>query len=560
LSFRRKASHFLALVVVAALAVGLMAGPASAKMSAKHKAQIRKQLSKAVKKNPKVVTTKSFLKKASLVNFKLPVTIRLRESSSDSNPNAANIDLGPSLGQREIDLGGKLAAEIVFHDSYDGGALGNVDINILDSSTKSLTSTSVPLLWNTDVSRAGTSWDSTLLKAGGFSDAQLTALGHDPGCGDVHNANANPATGNLRFALGALNADGTPNPTGTGAGLTGVPIHQTTAAGPVIGFAPAHIASTNPAVDNSIDAVAVSKALTGTDSIDNNHIGGNPQPFPYTAQSTPGGLTQPPSPADTVLRTNALKLTIATPGIEVDQNTTNGVSGGQNMVIGKSGGQANLFGKIPGKSSGIDVTVNLATRINSILRVQDQDAFEPLIAGGNWPAAVFSCGQVWTGGVQNYIPSVHLNGSLKISPAITADGHLRIAKATLASPSAGSGLESAKVALSACLAPYSAYNQETGLNTVPTPGAGNVVDALGTLSPAALPVNSSAVAPQPAANCNAAPTPFVANSALPTNTVQSLGSATAANGYTVTNSGAAVSVAGDLSVENVSADILVGDV
>src|SRR5439155_24453481 len=106
-------------------------------------------------------------------------------------------------------------------------------------------------------------------------------------------------------------------------------------------------------------------------------------------------------------------------------------SGGQNLVLGKSGGQANLFGNIPGKSSGLDVTVNLATKINSILRIQDQDAFEPLIAGGNWPAAVFSCAQVWTGAVQNYIPSVHLNGSLKISPGITSDGHLRIAKATL---------------------------------------------------------------------------------------------------------------------------------
>src|SRR6188472_3694754 len=176
LSPRRNVSHFLALVVITALSIGLAAGPASARthrLSAKQKAHIRAQLRKQVKKNPKVIRSRSFLKKASLVNFKLPVTIRLRDSSSAANPNNANIDLGASLGQREIDLGGKLAAEIVFHDSFDGGALGNVDINILPSATKSLTSTSVPLLWNSDVSRAGTSWDSTLLKAGGFSDTQL---------------------------------------------------------------------------------------------------------------------------------------------------------------------------------------------------------------------------------------------------------------------------------------------------------------------------------------------------------------------------------------------------
>ena len=112
---RLKVSHFLALVVVAALSVGLLAGPASAKtqrLSAKQKAAIRHQLKRAVKKNPRVVMRKSFLKRASLVNFTLPVTIKLRgagPTSTTTNPNYATIDLGPSLGTREIDLGGSLA-------------------------------------------------------------------------------------------------------------------------------------------------------------------------------------------------------------------------------------------------------------------------------------------------------------------------------------------------------------------------------------------------------------------------------------------------------------------
>jgi len=533
-----------------------MAGPASAKMSAKQKAHVQRQLRKAVKKNPKVFAKKWFLKRASLVNFKLPVTIRLRDSSSAANPNNANIDLGASLGQREIDLGGSLAAEIVFHDSFDGGALGNVDVNILPSATKSLTSTSVPLLWNQDVSRAGTSWDSTLLKAGGFTDAQLTALGHDPGCNDIRSTNPSiNSNGNVPFGLGALSATGTPQPGGPG--LPGVPIYPDLATyaahGSPLGFAPAHVQSTT--TNNGIDALAASK-VPGND----NNVGGNPQPFPYSAQSDPSGFTQPPSPADTVLRTNALKLGIATAGTEVNQNAPDAVTGGQNLVLGKSGGQANLFGNIPGKSSGLDVTVNLATKINSILRIQDQDAFEPLIAGGNWPAAVFSCAQVWTGAVQNYIPSVHLTGSIKISPAITADGHLRIAKAVIASPTVGTTKQPTQIALAACLAPYESFNTEVPANyAVPTPGAGNVAPD-GSLLKTALPANPDSVNAAPSTvACNSARSPLVANSALPPSTVGALAPAAAADGYTVTNSGSAVSVAGDLTVNNVSADILVGD-
>src|SRR5690349_14754611 len=148
---RLKVSHLLALVLVAALSVGLMADVAAAKparahkMSAKQKRHIRAQLRRQVRKNPRVVQRKSFLKKAALVNFELPVTIRLRgvptapcnnvsngnyQSASclsgsnptaiGGNPNKAEVDLGPSLGSRQISLGGSLSGNIVFHDSFDG--------------------------------------------------------------------------------------------------------------------------------------------------------------------------------------------------------------------------------------------------------------------------------------------------------------------------------------------------------------------------------------------------------------------------------------------------------
>src|SRR3954463_405553 len=93
-SLRSSLWRYLGLLAVAALAVGVMAGPASAKkLSAKQRVAISKQLRKQVKKNPGVVNKKSFIKRASLVNFKLPVTIRLRDSNSAANPNNALVDL-----------------------------------------------------------------------------------------------------------------------------------------------------------------------------------------------------------------------------------------------------------------------------------------------------------------------------------------------------------------------------------------------------------------------------------------------------------------------------------
>src|SRR3954465_3960214 len=106
-SLRSSLWRYLGLLAVAALAVGVFAGPASAKkMSAKQRAAVRTQLRKQIKKNPAVINRKSFVKRASLVNFKLPVTLRLRGANADTNPNRATVDLGASLGQREIDLGG----------------------------------------------------------------------------------------------------------------------------------------------------------------------------------------------------------------------------------------------------------------------------------------------------------------------------------------------------------------------------------------------------------------------------------------------------------------------
>jgi hypothetical protein len=286
---------------------------------------------------------------------------------------------------------------------------------------------------------------------------------------------------------------------------------------------------------------------------------------------------------DTVLRTSALSLQIAAPGTQVNQSTgasndgagpNVGPEGSQNTVIGASGGQANLFGSIPGKSGiGIDVTVSLATRINSILRIVDQDSFGGLFTGDYWPAGIFGCRQTYTGAVQNYIPSVHLTGNLKISPGITSDGKLRIAKATISSPAN----DKARVALAACLMPYAPFTANQGATDALTTKIPTYLAGFGAFTPApanpsglvsdsdpSLPQDSSTQRPggaPTAANCNDAPTDTVAKSTGGQAPVQvtSLTGPAGPSGYSTSSDGSKVSVAGDLTVNNVDVDVLIGD-
>src|SRR4051794_2105660 len=502
----RRWMTFLAVAVCVAM-VGPVAGADASvhkktRMTAKAKRIERNRLYRAVKKNPRLINKRFFIRRASLVNFHLPITVRLRQSTSVNNPNTANLDLGASLGRRQLGLGGSLAGEIVFHDSYEGGALGNVDVQ-LNPGPKALTTTSVPLLWNEQVTNPATTIAPNFNLGAGAA-----------GCGNFHGADP--------LVVG---------------GHTTVPYWPTQAAFDANNTASGDVPDT-PGVDDP--ARLVNSAAVGSDD----NLGPSANPFPYTASSNPGGFTQPPGPGDSVLRTTPLSLQVAAAGTEVNQtdNSGNGPQGSQNVVLGKSGGQANLFGNIPGKSSGIDITINLATRINSILRSVDPD-FVPLIGNKAWPTTWSACRQAYTGAVQNYITGVHLQGSLHISPAITPDGSLRIAKATLSSA------DPAQVALSACIYPYSLYtaennNSDTQSQTVSSYTSGGQ-----------LPTNEYVARSAPTSvNCGAPPTKLVSDA--PT---LDLAAANAANGYTTTVDGKRVSVAGDLDVSNVSADIIIGD-
>jgi len=264
---------------------------------------------------------------------------------------------------------------------------------------------------------------------------------------------------------------------------------------------------------------------------------------------------------DTVLRTAPLNLQVATSGTTAP--LAGGPDGTQTTTFGKSGGQANLFGNIPGKSYGIDVTVSLVTQINSILRAVDPDA-QRVREGAAWPAALFDCRQAITGSVPNAIPDVHLKGSLKISPAITPSGDLRIAKASLSSLAEPYPTH---VALAACLSPYSVLAAQNSHNTdsssypVPAHGSG-----YGKYLTTELPADTSSYARigspsnpdfTAAGGCDSTQTQLTKDAGF-----NGLALAQASNGYSAfstSTDGSKVSVTGDLTVNDVEADVIIGD-
>ncbi len=483
---RRVAS--ISLIALLALAVPVASAPAAKRLTHARKAKIRAELRRQVRRNPRVLHRRSFLRRAALVNFQLPVTIRLRNACMTDNgqnpaPGAgqtcatqgtalnqltvpsARINLGPSLGARDIAISGALGAVVEFQDTFDGGAIGNVNIKLLPGD-KSLLTSSVPLLWNDAIAdpsaRSDANWLASLARPGGqLAALQSYAAGpaNESGCGDWTTTAGEGGTYAAAAAgpgYKALFHDAPINlGAGTGSGLPGYPV-STSGGNPSGAFLPVVAGVDDP---SNISA----GGITGS----NDWVGPNSNPFPVG--SAPAGFTG--SAASTVLRTTALSLGIAPGGIAVNMSTGTATTpgglttaqGSQDTTLGYSGGQANLFGNIPGKNVGIDVTVNLATKINAVARILDQDVFKQpgLIEGEDFPAAYFQCRQVVTGAVQNYIPGVRLTGDLRIAPAITKDGRVRIAKATVQS----NANEPQHIALSACLFPAKPYNAYAGAST-----------------------------------------------------------------------------------------------
>lgn len=608
----RKTLRVLGLLLVAALVGGsILAASAPARQKAKHqtrhashyrahhmtKAQkraIRHKLMRAVKHNPKVINKRWFLKQASVVNFALPATIRLvpakdQNGNTVSNNlvnNTANLDLGPSLGSRTVGLGGKLHATINFADAYDGGHVGDVKLT-LPADGAQLTSTSVPLLSNPDVhtqaapkhevqvvavgaGAVGDTFTLTLTNATGPGTATKTtapiAIGVDDATTATNIAGAldamlgaydaavsAPAPGTFKVIFtgdyAGMNLDlmSFTNPTGAAAGavapgqdgLAGIGCSDVMAGAGVAPNADPNSGFVTGDVDNPAN-------LTGSNNSGvNDNIGA-------------GAVSPDPTatPQDVVLRTSPLKLSIDSGVAQIpgDGSTVD------NYNVGLSGGRANLFGSsVNGLGSGnaVDVTVNLQTEINSIEREVDGGTPGATLTGstveknGNI-SSYFNCRQAWTGSILNHLSDIHLVGGLKISPAITADGRLRIAKVNLHTPSP------AKVAVAACLAPFQLYAMGnptlgdslygTGLSSIgPSLTNGNPL-----LFDPHVAINPNGVSAAPSAPCaTTAGSPLVRD---PFNVVMPGGN----DLQSWLNAGSAVGVSGDLSISGLTAEVLVG--
>ncbi len=120
-------------------------------------------------------------------------------------------------------------------------------------------------------------------------------------------------------------------------------------------------------------------------------------------------------------------------------------------------GSANLFQP----SDNVRLSLHANAAVNTIFRVLDNGTgASGLLAPGTIPTGHFNCdeaiaGQTTGDATKNIIP-VNVAGTLKISPALTADGHLRIATLSVKTPvqAPSDGSEIGHSSVDACLQPY----------------------------------------------------------------------------------------------------------
>jgi|GEM_PF-3646297 len=482
-------------------------------LTAREKRIIRARLMREIKANPRMIRNKAWLRSAAIVQFQLPVTIRLNpqpftaQGVTNVMDNNATLDLGPSLGSRQIGLTGALHATISFISTFDAGQPGNVNISIGPQTSANtcagqpcgITTTSVPLLTNPNVTANPPSPDSTV-------DGCTTA-GIGAALSDLAGTQDDPA------ALSNSSAT-IPTPYGT----------------------------------------AVASDQPDPSTMDN--LGNNAEVNGYND----------PNAGDVVLRTGDLSLGIPAPGPYTDPTGYSPVNG---ETISPSGGLGNLFGlpvrgsSYPGTGTSVDVKVALATAINAIVRQVDygqyflydtnQNGVGPLTSGNGFPGnrAYADCRQAWTGAIENIL-TTELTGSLHISPALTFDSRLRIATVALSS-------QPTQETVAACLVPTKLFTAggSTGADisaapnsTVSSPGTYGCNDAASPFAtPGSTTYNGLGNPLNPIGGGLTAP--LVDSSAYP---LPAFGSNPQYEG-----NGAAVILPASLTVNNLRAEVLLGN-
>lgn len=154
------------LVLVGALAA-VFAGPASA-YTHKQKRHIRRVLLHQLKKHPRLIKNKHWLRKADHVQETLPLTIRLNPivdplGDAAASDDVATLDLtdtfGPEVGKKQTTLSGTLNVDAHFGNPQNGDPLGSLRLVVKQAN---LSAASVGVLENPDVTcPTGPAWTYT---------------------------------------------------------------------------------------------------------------------------------------------------------------------------------------------------------------------------------------------------------------------------------------------------------------------------------------------------------------------------------------------------------------
>jgi hypothetical protein len=212
-------------VMVLAIAVGVtFAGPASAKMSKAQKRHAAKALVKQLKKNPRLIKNKRWLRKAGHVNATLPLTVRLNPvvalgtdashhlvTGAAASNDTATIDLtssfGPEVGPKQVTLDGSLRVLAKFGNPAEGDDLGDLSLSVTSAS---LTASSIGVLENPAVTcPAG---PASTLTAGGRIARDGSGLAPLTGpTGLAPTVDANTVLRTAPISLSAANIAGSPN-------------------------------------------------------------------------------------------------------------------------------------------------------------------------------------------------------------------------------------------------------------------------------------------------------------------------------------------------------------
>jgi hypothetical protein len=199
-SMPRKWLRLLGVCLLACAVAVTYAAPASA-MSKAQKRKAQKVLLKKLKKNPRLIKSKKFLRKAGHVDFSLPLTVRLNpvvdggaaagvQEAEARSDDTVNLDLsstfGPQRSNVPVKVSGVVHVSARFGNPAEGDTLGDLR---LVATGADLTTSTIPVL---DNATAGATCNALGPQATTAPDNTLYAGGVSSGPGTTDTATQTP--------------------------------------------------------------------------------------------------------------------------------------------------------------------------------------------------------------------------------------------------------------------------------------------------------------------------------------------------------------------------------